>query len=138
MPTRCVERRSVSSTWHRGHPRGVQIGVVNYTRDPEARKIGLVNINPQTRIDVLPYVGSSTRLNLALRFRNAHTYTMFGVGSHFLGLDEDFSGELFYRMGRYWTIAPKWTLGGDLASDTWRLSRTKPIRREECILYKPA
>ena len=96
------------------HPRGVQIGLFNYTRDPEARKIGLVNINPQTRIDVMPFIGTSTRLNLALRFRNAHTYTMIGVGSHFLGLDEDFSGELFYRMGRYWTLAPRWTLGGDV------------------------
>ena len=96
------------------HPHGVQIGLFNYTRDPEARKIGLVNINPQTRIDVMPFVGTSTRLNLALRFRNTHTYTMIGVGSHFLGLDEDFSGELFYRMGRYRTITPRWTLGGDV------------------------
>lgn len=96
------------------HPRGVQIGLFNYTRDPEARKIGLININPQTRIDVMPYVGTSTRLNLALRFRNPHTYTMVGIGSHFLGLDEDFSGELFYRMGRYWGIAPRWILGGDI------------------------
>ncbi len=113
------------------HPKGVQIGLFNYTRDLEARKIGLVNINPQTRIDIMPYVGTSTRLNLALRFRNEHTYTMLGVGSHFLGLDEDFSGALFYRMGRYLSIAPRWTLGGDVGFahvETFHNSQLTPRR----------
>ena len=96
------------------HPRGVQVGLVNYTRDTLARKVGLVNLSPNTRIDVMPFLGTSTKMNLALRFRNRHTYTIIGAGSHFLGLDEDFSGALFYRTGRYWRLAPRWTLGGDV------------------------
>ena len=113
------------------HPRGVQIGLVNYTRDSLSRKVGLINLYPSTRIDVMAYGGTSTRLNLALRFRNSHTYTMVGVGSHFLGFDEDFSGALFYSLGRYWHIAPRWTLGGDVGFfhvETFKGSGSTPKR----------
>ena len=64
------------------HPRGVQVGVINYSRDTLARKIGLVNISPATRIDFLAYGGSSTKTNLAMRFRNRSTYSIIGFGTH--------------------------------------------------------
>lgn len=96
------------------HPRGVQVGLINYSRDTIAHKIGLVNINPKTRIDFMAYAGSSTKMNVAVRFRNRSTYNILGVGTHYWGLGEKFSGALFYRIGQYFQITPKWSLSGDL------------------------
>ncbi len=96
------------------HPRGVQVGIINYSRDTVAHKIGLVNINPKTRIDMLLYAGSSTKGNIAVRFRNRSTYNILGVGTHFMGLDEKFSGALFYRIGQYFQLSPRWSLSGDV------------------------
>ena len=96
------------------HPRGVQIGVVNYSRDTVAHKIGLVNVNPKTRIDYMFYGGSATKANLAIRFRNRSTYNILGIGTHYFGLDEKFSGALFYRIGQYFQLSPKFSLSGDL------------------------
>lgn len=96
------------------HPRGVQVGLINYSRDTVAHKIGLVNINPKTRIDMMLYGGSSTKTNLAIRFRNRSTYNIIGVGTHYFGLDERFSGTLFYRIGQYFQISPKFSLSGDV------------------------
>ena len=96
------------------HPRGVQIGVINYSRDTVAHKIGLVNVNPKTRIDYMFYGGSATKANLAIRFRNRSTYNILGIGTHYFGLDEKFSGALFYRIGQYFQLSPKFSLSGDL------------------------
>ena len=96
------------------HPRGVQIGVINYSRDTVAHKIGLVNVNPKTRIDYMFYGGSATKANFAIRFRNRSTYNILGIGTHYFGLDEKFSGALFYRIGQYFQLSPKFSLSGDL------------------------
>lgn len=96
------------------HPRGVQIGVINYSRDTVAHKIGLVNVNPKTRIDYMFYGGSATKANLAIRFRNRSTYNILGIGTHYFGLDEKISGALFYRIGQYFQLSPKFSLSGDL------------------------
>ena len=96
------------------HPRGVQIGVINYSQDTIAHKIGLVNVNPKTRIDYMFYGGSATKANLAIRFRNRSTYNILGIGTHYFGLDEKFSGALFYRIGQYFQLSPKFSLSGDL------------------------
>ena len=96
------------------HPRGVQVGIINYSRDTIAHKIGLVNINPKTRIDMLLYGGSSTKGNIAVRFRNRSTYNILGVGTHFMGMDEKFSAALFYRIGQYFQLSPRWSVSGDL------------------------
>ena len=96
------------------HPRGVQIGLINYSRDTIAHKIGLVNVNPKTRIDWLFFAGNSNKLNVALRFRNRSTYNIVGIGTHYLGLDEKFSGSLYYRIGQYFKLSPKWSVSGDV------------------------
>jgi len=98
----------------RTHPRGVQVGLINVSRDTIAHKIGLVNVNPNTRIDVLLYGGTSTKVNFALRFRNRSTYNIIGAGTHFMGLDEKFSGALFYRIGQYFQLDRRWSIGGDV------------------------
>ena len=96
------------------HPRGVQVGIINYSRDTVAHKIGLVNVNPKTRIDMLLYGGTSTKGNIGVRFRNRSTYNILGVGTHFMGLDEKFSAALFYRIGQYFQLSPRWSLSGDV------------------------
>ena len=96
------------------HLNGWQIGLVNYTKDTEGRKIGLVNVSPSTTIDVMGYGGTSSKLNSAIRFRNRSTYNIIGLGTHYMGLDEDFSGALFYRLGQYAQLTPKLSLSGDI------------------------
>ena len=98
----------------RKHHKGWQVGLVNLSYDSIGHKIGLVNINPMTDIDYMLYGGSSTKANIAVRFRNKSTYSILGVGTHFMGLDSKFSGALFYRLGQYVQLTPKWSLSGDV------------------------
>lgn len=96
------------------HPRGVQIGLINYSRDTVAHKIGLVNVNPRTRIDFMVFGGSCTKGNIAIRFRNRSTYSIIGIGTHYFGFDERFSGALVYRLGQYFDMSQHWSLSGDI------------------------
>ena len=98
----------------RRRPKGWQVGLVNVSYDTIGHKIGLVNINPLTDIDIMVYGGSSTKTNLAVRYRNKSTYSILGVGTHFMGLDSKFSGAVFYRLGQYFQLSPKWSVSGDL------------------------
>ena len=98
----------------RKRPNGWQVGIVNLSYDSVGRKIGLVNVNPTTDIDVMFYGGTSTIGNVAARYRNKSTYNIIGVGTHFMGLDSKFSGAVFYRLGQYKQLSPKWSLSGDV------------------------
>ncbi len=98
----------------RKHPKGWQVGLINVSYDTIGHKIGLVNVNPMTDVDVMMYGGSSTKGNIALRYRNRSTYSIIGVGTHFMGLDSKFSGAVFYRLGQYFQLSPKWSLSGDI------------------------
>ena len=98
----------------RKRPKGWQIGLINLSYDTIGHKIGLVNINPTTDIDIMVYGGSSTKTNLAVRYRNHSTYNIMGLGTHFMGLDSKFSGAIFYRLGQYWQVSPRWSLSGDI------------------------
>ena len=114
------------------HTKGWQLGVFNYSRDTTAHKIGLININPKTKIDLLAYLGTSSIFNGAVRFRNRSTYSIIGAGTHYMGLDKRFSGALFYRLGQYFQLSPRWSLSGDVGYyhiETFEEnSRTKPER----------
>lgn len=96
------------------HPRGVQIGLLNYSRDTVAHKIGLINVNPKTKTDIMYYLGTSSKINFALRFRNRSTYSIVGFGTHYMGLDKRFSGALYYRLGQYFDITPRFSLSSDI------------------------
>ena len=98
----------------RKRPKGWQVGLINLSYDSIGHKIGLVNVNPMTDIDIMLYGGSSTKANLAVRYRNKSTYSIMGVGTHFMGLDSKFSGAVFYRKGLYKQLSPKWSLSGDV------------------------
>ncbi len=113
------------------HPRGWQAGIVNITRDTIAHKIGLVNINSKTTIDFMLSAGTSTKLNAAVRYRNRSTYNILGVGTHYMGLDRDFSGALFYRIGQYFYLTPRLTVSGDVGYyhiETFQRQAEKPER----------
>ena len=96
------------------HPKGWQVGIVNYTHDTIAHKIGLINVNPKTVVDLMLFGGTSTHVNAAVRFRNRSTYNIFGVGAPYTGLDDKFSGSLFYRIGQYFQLSPRWSVSGDI------------------------
>ena len=98
----------------RKRPKGWQVGLINVSYDSIGHKVGLVNINPKTTIDLMLYGGNSTKVNFAARFRNKSTYSILGVGTHFMGLDSKFSGAIFYRLGQYFQLSPKWSLSGDI------------------------
>lgn len=98
----------------RGQVKGVQIGIVNHSKDTTAHKIGLVNINPQTRVQMLVFGGNTSKFNAAVRFKNKHTYTMLGLGTHYLDLNDKFSGCVSYRAGLYYPIAKNLEISGEL------------------------
>lgn len=97
----------------RDYQKGVQIGLMNYSRDTASKRYGLINVNPNTRIDIMGFAGTNSKANMALRFRNRSTYNIIGAGTHYMGLDEKFSGTLFYRIGQYFQLTPKLSLSGD-------------------------
>lgn len=97
-----------------GKIKGVQIGIINHSKDTTAHKIGLVNINPKTRIQLMLFGGNTSKLNAAVRFKNRYTYTMLGGGTHYLDLNDKFSGCVFYRAGLYYPIAKNLEISGDL------------------------
>jgi len=94
--------------------KGWQVGLVNFTRDTLRHQAGLVNVGPETETAFMAYVGNTTDYNVALRFRNRHTYSIFGLGFYYAEFDRKFSGSVFYRNGRYWRLSPRWTLSADL------------------------
>ena len=93
---------------------GVQVGLVNYSRDTTGRKVGLVNITPATKVDYMLFGGNSSKINAAFRFRNRSTYSIVGFGTHYMGLDEKFSGALYYRLGQYFSLSRRWSLSADM------------------------
>lgn len=96
------------------HTRGVQVGLINYSRDTVAHKVGLVNINPKTKIEMLTFLGTSSKMNIAFRFRNRSTYNIIGMGTHYMGIDEKFSGAVYYRIGQYFEVNRRLSLSGDV------------------------
>ena len=97
-----------------GNVKGIQIGIINHSKDTTAHKLGLVNITPKTRIQMMLFAGNTSKLNAAVRFKNRRSYTMLGIGTHYLDLNDKFSGCVFYRAGLYYPIASKLELSGDL------------------------
>ncbi len=114
------------------HTKGWQIGIINCSRTSSAHKIGLVNVDPNTDIDFMAFAGTSSKLNFAARFRNRRSYSIIGVGTHYMGFDEDFSGTFFYRWGKFHSFSHKFAMGSDLGFfhiETFeKNSQTKPER----------
>ncbi len=93
---------------------GVQVGLINATQDTTALKIGLVNLTPATRTQLLLFGGNTTKGNMAVRFLNGNVYTMIGFGVYYRGLDDEFSGDIAYRVGYRKPLSRQWALSADL------------------------
>lgn len=96
------------------NPRGTQIGLVNISQQSGTRQIGLANITPQTDVQLLLWGGSLTKINAAVRLTARHFYSVLGAGFFYRGLDDHFSGSLFFRRGIRFQLSNSFTLSGDL------------------------
>ena len=85
-----------------GNVKGIQIGIINHSKDTTAHKLGLVNITPKTRIQMMLFAGNTSKLNAAVRFKNRRSYTMLGIGTHYLDLNDKFSHRL--QTGTKWRL----------------------------------
>lgn len=74
----------------------------------------MINLTPATRVQLLLFGGNVTKSNLAVRFLNQHFYTLLGFGLYYRGLDDRFSGALYYRAGYRVNVARRLALSGDL------------------------
>lgn len=95
-------------------PGGAQVGLFNISRDTMAHQWGLFNVKPSTVIDFMAFGGNVNKINMAIRLRNRHHYSIIGIGTHYMGLDEKFSGAIFYRFGLHHPLSPRWTLSADI------------------------
>ena len=94
---------------------GLQIGLVNYYKDEmKGFQLGLINANPDTRIQMMVFGGNSTKTNVAVRFKNKRFYTIVGGGTHYLDFSDKFSAALFYRGGLWLPICKDLSISGDL------------------------
>lgn len=95
--------------------RGLQIGLFNYYKESlDGFQLGLVNANPETRVQLMLFGGNATKLNIGARFKNRLFYTIVGGGTHYLDFSDKFSAALFYRAGLALPAWGRWTLSGDL------------------------
>jgi len=95
--------------------RGLQIGLVNYYKeDMKGFQLGLVNANPDTRVQMMVYGGNATPANIGVRFKNQLFYTILGIGSMYQGLNDKFSASASYRAGLSFTLYKGLSISGDL------------------------
>ena len=93
---------------------GVQLGVVNVSKNEKARQIGLFNIKPYTRTQLILSGGNTGKFNISARFKNKYTYSQVGFSAYNLGFDQKFSAAGFYRLGVYHAICPRLELSADM------------------------
>lgn len=94
---------------------GVQLGIVNFCDSiHHPLQIGIVNLNPETRIQMVLSGGNLNKANAGIRFKNQRTYTEIGAGGCFSGLDK-FSVSGYYRAGVFIPLSSRWEISGDAA-----------------------
>lgn len=95
--------------------KGVQIGLVNYYKNEmKGFQLGLVNANPDTKVQMMIFGGNATKINIGARFKNKLFYTIIGAGTHYLDFSDKFSATLFYRGGIWLPLCKDLTISGDL------------------------
>lgn len=93
--------------------KGLQLGIFNISQDSTAHQIGCININPHTHVQMIISGGNLNKVNVAVRFKNRHTYTEWGAGAFYLDLDRKLSASAFYRGGVYCSLLPRLELSAD-------------------------
>lgn len=97
------------------HAKGVQIGLFNYYKNSlDGFQLGLVNANPQTKVQLMLFAGNATKLNAGARFKNKLFYTILGGGTHYMDFGDKFSAALFYRAGLELPLYKQLFISGDL------------------------
>ncbi|WP_297677956.1 hypothetical protein [uncultured Bacteroides sp.] len=95
--------------------KGLQIGLFNYYKGNfDGVQLGLVNANPDTRMQLMLFGGNWTKLNVGARFKNRLFYTILGGGTHYLDFSDKFSASLFYRAGLELPLYKQLFVSGDL------------------------
>lgn len=93
--------------------KGLQLGLFNLSADSLAHQVGIVNVTPRTRIQLLVSGGNLNKINVAVRFKNRYTYTELGGGAYYFDLDHDVSVSGFYRAGAYYSLLPCLEISAD-------------------------
>lgn len=97
------------------HAKGLQIGLFNYYKESlDGFQLGLVNANPNTKVQMMVFGGNATKLNVGARFKNNMFYTILGGGTHYLDFGDKFSAALFYRAGLELPLYKQLFISGDL------------------------
>ncbi|WP_418697482.1 LA_2272 family surface repeat-containing protein [Bacteroides sp.] len=97
------------------HAKGLQIGLFNYYKKSlDGFQLGLVNANPDTKVQMMLFGGNATKLNVGARFKNKLFYTILGGGTHYLDFGDKFSAALFYRAGLELPLYKQLFISGDL------------------------
>lgn len=97
------------------HAKGLQIGLFNYYKESlDGFQLGLVNANPNTKVQMMVFGGNATKLNVGARFKNKLFYTILGGGTHYLDFGDKFSAALFYRAGLELPLYKQLFISGDL------------------------
>lgn len=95
--------------------KGLQIGLFNYYKKSlDGFQLGLVNANPDTKVQMMVFGGNTTKLNVGARFKNKLFYTILGGGTHYLDFSDKFSAALFYRAGLELPLYKQLFISGDL------------------------
>lgn len=95
--------------------KGLQIGLFNYYKENlDGFQLGLVNANPNTKVQMMLFGGNATKLNIGVRFKNNLFYTILGGGTHYLEFGDKFSASIFYRAGLELPLYRRLSIGGDL------------------------
>ena len=95
--------------------RGSQIGIVNICGDSCARQLGIVNLKPNTKVQMIVSGGNANRFNLSARFINRKVFTQLGAGLNYGDLTDKISLSAFYRAGLIYPLLPsKLDISGDL------------------------
>lgn len=79
--------------------KGVQIGILNINGDSCARQVGIINIKPQTRTQLIISGGNLNKANVAVRFKNKMIYTQLEAGMILGELTDKASVTGTYRTG---------------------------------------
>ena len=93
---------------------GTQIGLVNICGDSLARQLGIVNLKPNTKVQLILSGGNANRFNVSARFVNKRVYTQLGTGMNYGDFTDKISISAFYRTG---LIFPLLTNKLDIAGD---------------------
>lgn len=94
---------------------GLQIGLINYYKEnKKGFQLGLINANPNTRIQMMVSGGNVTPANIGVRFKNELFYTILGIGSMYQELNNKFSASASYRAGLAFPIYKGLSISGDL------------------------